>query len=54
MVTLRRLLARLRGFVTNQRQDDDFSEELQSHIDLLAAEMQRAAWSVQPTSHTSP
>jgi hypothetical protein len=25
-----------------------------AHIDLLAAEMQRAAWSVQPTSPTSP
>ncbi|MDP2319274.1 MAG: permease prefix domain 1-containing protein [Acidobacteriota bacterium] len=39
MVTrLRRLLARFRALVTNQHQDDDFSEELQAHITLLADE----------------
>lgn len=35
---LRLLLARLRALVTNRRLDEDFSEELQSHLTLLADE----------------
>jgi predicted permease len=38
LTRLRLLLARVRALVTNQRQDDDFSAELQSHIELLADE----------------
>ncbi len=35
---LRRLIARVRALVFNRRLDDDFSEELQAHITLLADE----------------
>jgi len=38
MTRLRLLLARVRALVFTRRQDDDFSEELQSHLDLLADE----------------
>lgn len=38
LTRLRLLLARLRALVTNRRLDDDFTAELQSHVDLLADE----------------
>lgn len=38
MTRLRRLFARIGALLFNRRLDDDFSEELQSHIDLLADE----------------
>jgi len=38
MTRLRRLAARIRALLFDRRLDDDFSEELQSHIDLLTDE----------------
>lgn len=40
MTRLRLLLARVRALFTNRRLDDDFTEELQAHIALLADEHQ--------------
>jgi len=38
LTRLRRLLTRIRALLSNQTMDDDFSAELQSHVELLADE----------------
>jgi predicted permease len=42
---LRILIARVRGFLTRRRREQEFSDEVQSHLDMLAEEYERQGMS---------